>query len=94
MRIFKEYFLNDSELSDQNVYLPHEAEAVNVAKTNKGVSLVVIAPHAGYTNGIPEIRVFKICSTDEIFYADTVKYIGSYEGEFGLRHVIEVKRSY
>lgn len=90
MRAFKEYLLKENELTDQTVYMPPEAEVVNVVKSTKGIALIAITKHTGYNNASPEIRTFKICTTDEIFYVDTVKYIGSFESSIGTRHVIEV----
>lgn len=90
MRTFKEYMLDEKQLSDQTLYLPAGADIVAVTKTSKGVMLVVVTKHVTYNAPAPELHTFKICASDEIFYADTVNYIGSFEGSLGLRHVIEV----
>ena len=90
MRVFKEYLLDEKNLADQTVYLPAESEVVNVLNTSRGLVLLAVVKHTGYEDASPEIRKFKICTSGEIFYTPTVKYIGSFESSLGIRHVIEV----
>ena len=90
MQVFKEYPLDEKQLANQTVYLPANSDIVSVVKSTKGVVLVAVTKHAAYNAPPPELRTFKICASDEIFYVDTVKYIGSFESSLGLRHVIEV----
>ena len=90
MKTFKEFLLDDKNISEQSIYLPAGAKIVNVYMTSTGLMLIAIVKPAGYEVDLPENRIFKICETDEIFYAQAVKYIGSFQGTFGTRHVIEV----
>jgi hypothetical protein len=94
MREFKEFLLDNKTISEQSIYLPADAEVVNVFNTDRGLMLLAITPAAGYENGLPEIRTFKICANGENFAASTVKYIGSFESITGNKHVIELKKEF
>ena len=86
MRLFKEFLLDAESLADQQIYMPAEAKIVNIVKTAIGLKLLAIVKQAALNT---ESRKFKICLNDEIFYAKTVKYIGSFESDVGTKHVIE-----
>jgi hypothetical protein len=88
MRAFKDYLLDEHSVMPQTIHMSQEADVVKVARTNKG--LVLIALTKATELEAPSLRTFKICNTDEIFYANVVKYIDSFEGTLGLRHVIEI----
>jgi hypothetical protein len=90
MRVFKEYLLDEKILSIQTLYLPSSAEVVNILKTTAGLKLLVIVKHASYEQEPLELHKYQICVNDEIFYTNTVKYIGSFESDVGVKHVIEV----
>jgi hypothetical protein len=94
VKTFKEFLLDDKNISEQSVYLPAGAEVVNVSLTNVGLMLLAIVKPAGHETELPENRIFKICETDEIFHANTVKYIGSFTNTLGIKHVIEIKREF
>lgn len=94
MKTFKEYILDEKFVGEQAIYMPHGAIVVNVSESNKGLILLAIATPEACTVDLPEIRTFKICATDEIFYANTVKYIGSFKSELGIKHVIEIIKEY
>jgi hypothetical protein len=94
VKTFKEFLLDDKSITEQSIYLPAGAEVVNVSLTNAGLMLLVIVKPAGYETELPENRIFKICETDEIFHANTVKYIGSFTNTLGIKHVIEIKREF
>ena len=94
MKMFKEFLLDDKNISEQSLYLPSGAEVVNVSVTDTGLMLLAIVKPAGYETELPESRIFKICETDEIFHANTVKYIGSFTNTLGIKHVIEIKREF
>ena len=89
MRVFKEYLLDDKSLSTQTLYLPIGAEIVNIVKTPAGLKLLAIVKHTGYEQESLELHKYQICINDEIFYANTVKYMGSFESDIGIKHVIE-----
>lgn len=94
MKTFKEFLIDDKVISEQSIYLPAGADVVNVLMTEAGLILLAIVKPVGYETELPENRTFKICETDEIFCANTVKYIGSFTGLLGFRHVIEIKREF
>lgn len=86
MRLIKEYLLIDNYAS-QTVYLPDRAKVVDVIKDSLGVKLIVIAPDCKKDT---QPRTFKICDTEEKFYAHAVKYIGYFIDADGQnRFVIE-----
>lgn len=89
MKVFNEFLLDADSSTEQTVYLPADSEVVNIIKTGEGIKLLVLAKYAGYDSQPPEIHKFKICASDEIFYLNIVKYIGSFESSLGIRHVIE-----
>ena len=93
MKTFKEFLLEDT-LDEQTIHMPKATEVVSVAKTGKGIMLLTITTAKGYEIGLPEIRTFKICLTDEKFQDHTVKYIGSFTSNIGPKHVIEVRKGY
>ena len=90
MKTFKEFLLDDKTVSEQSIYLPAGADVVGVSMTDAGLMLLALVKPASYETELPENRIFKICETGEIFYVPTVKYIGSFQGTLGTRHVIEV----
>lgn len=90
MKTFNEYLLDDKSITEQLVYLPNEAEVVNVSMTSRGLTVLAIVKPNGYDTELPKARTFKICSNGEIFYAGAVKYIGSFESLTGTKHVIEI----
>jgi hypothetical protein len=87
MRLFKEFLLDAESLAEQQIYMPAEAEIINIVKTALGLKLLVIVKQAALDT---KSRKFKICLSDEIFYAKTVEYIGSFESDVGIKHVIEI----
>jgi hypothetical protein len=89
VKTFNKFLLDENSLSKQTVYMPHETEVVDVVKSDLGVMLIALNQNASAA-APPDLHTFKICASDEIFYVDTVKYIGSYVGKLGLRHVIEI----
>lgn len=94
MKTFKEYLLDDKILTEQTIHMPHGAKVVNVKNTDKGLMLLAIITPEAYVTGLPELRTFKICTNGEIFSADTVIYVGSFESIIGTKHVIEIVRSF
>ena len=90
MKTFKEFLLDDKSIAEQSIYLPADAKVVNVSMTDSGLLLLVLVKPTGYDTGLPENHIFKICKTDEIFYANTVKYVGSFQSALGTKHVIEI----
>ena len=90
MKIFKEFILNEQSIAEQVIYLPSKSEVLSITKTTNGLALIVLTKYTGYDNEPSETHKFKICATEEIFYSNTVKYIGSFESSLGIRHVIEV----
>lgn len=95
MKKIKEFLLDNKSLSTQTLYLPAGAKVLNVYDTEKGLILLTLVPPEEVSIEPPELRIFKICTTDEKFYIDTVEYIGSYKSSIGMRHVFEIfKGSY
>lgn len=90
MKVIKEYLLDSKVLSPQTLYLPANAQVINVQDTEKGLMLLAIVTPEELVVDLPELRTFKICTNDEKIYADTVKYVGSYQGLVGMRHIIEI----
>lgn len=90
MKEIKEYLLDSKVFSPQTLYLPADAQIINVYNTEKGLMLLVIATPEELAVDLPKLRTFKICMNDEKIYASTVKYIGSYQGLIGLCHIIEI----
>ena len=88
MRAFKEFLLDTGNLEDQTIYMPCGSEVVGLAKSGDLVKIIALVYYTG-AEASPDIRSFRVCLSDEIFYAGTVKYIGSFDGPLGLRHVIE-----
>lgn len=89
MKIIRELLLDASVISPQTLYVPVDAEIADVQMTPAGLKLIII------TNPIEnnsQLKTFKICTTDENIYYDTVKYIGSFEATTGKRFVIELIR--
>ena len=86
MKVIKEYLLNKDEISKQTLYLPKKAEIVGVQNFNDSLRLIVLGSPGEFTT----LRTFKVCSSEETIYNDTVKYIGSYLGDYGLRHIVEI----
>ena len=89
MKIIRELLLDASVISPQTLYVPVDAEIVDVQMTPAGLKLIII------TNPIEnnsQLKTFKISATDENIYHDTVKYIGSFEATTGKRFVIELIR--
>ena len=89
MKTIRELLLDASVISPQTLYVPIDAEIVDVHMTPAGLKLIII------TNPIEnnsQLKTFKICATDENIYHDTVKYIGSFEATTGKRFVIELIR--
>lgn len=89
MKIIRELLLDASVISPQTLYVPVDAEIADVQMTPAGLKLIII------TNPIEnnsQLKTFKICTTDENIYHDTVKYIGSFEATTGKRFVIELIR--
>lgn len=90
MKTFKEFLLDDKSATEQSIYLPASAKVVSVSMTDTGLTLLALVKHTGCDMEIPKNRIFKICKTDEIFYANTVKYVGSFQSTLGTKHVIEI----
>lgn len=90
MRVIKEYLLDDKSLAPQSIYLPIGTDVVSIQETGIGLMLLVITTPDEYTARLPEMRKFKICSSDENIFADTLKYIGSFKNSLGTRHVVEI----
>ena len=89
MKIIRELLLDASVISPQTLYVPVDAEIADVQMTPAGLKLIII------TNPIEnnsQLKTFKICTTDENIYYDTVKYIGSFEATTEKRFVIELIR--
>ena len=89
MLVFKEYVIDKKSIAVQTTYLPENANIVNVKSSDKGLSLIALVDPIALTT---ELRTFKICTDDENIYFDTVKYLGSFESDLGMRHVIELNR--
>lgn len=90
MKLIKEFLLDSKLLSPQTLYLPADTQVVNVLNTETGLMLLTITIPDEVTTQLPVLRTFKICTSDEKIYAHTVKYIGSFNGLSGIRHVIEI----
>lgn len=87
MKAIKRYFLDKNVTVNQTIYLPDEAEITDVKDTSKGLNLYALVD---ITKPAISLHTFKILNTGEAFYADNCKYIGSFEGNYGVRHVIEI----
>lgn len=94
MKLFREYFLDSAAMTKQTLYLPKDANVIKVSPTNKGLALLAIVTPEEYSNELPELRTFKICVNEENLYTDTVKYIGSFESNLGIKHLIEIIKEY
>ena len=90
MKLFREYFLDTTTHMEQTLYLPKDADIVKVNFTNKGLALLAIVTPEGCATEFPELRTFKICVNEENLYTDTIKYIGSFESNIGIKHLIEI----
>ena len=91
MKTLKEYLLDSKIISEQTIHLPNTAEIVNVLSTKKGLVLLALVDNS---SELPDLRTFKICSSNEIFYYDAVKYIGSFDSITGNKHVIEIFKEF
>ena len=89
MQMFKNYLLDKKCFTPQTLYLPTSADIVAIRDTDKG--LILLATITPFTTAT-ELRTFKICANDESIYADAVKYIGSFDTDIGIRHVVEIIR--
>ena len=87
MKVIKEYILEKHTLAPQSIYLPKGAQIFNVVNTSKGLALYALSVSAELD---VELRDFKICNTNEIFYCSNVKYLGYFESDTGIQHVIEL----
>lgn len=90
MKLFREYFLDSAAVTQQTLYLPKDANIVKVNFTDKGLALLAIVTPEECNTELPELRTFKICVNEENLYIDTVKYIGSFESNLGIKHLIEI----
>ena len=87
MRIIKEFLLERHTIAPQTAYLPKDAKVLAVQNTDKGLMLYALVDPVKFGT---DLRTFKICDTSENIYEDNISYIGSYNTDFCLRHVIEI----
>ena len=87
MKTIKEYLLDKKCVTPQTVYLPKGAEIVAINDSNTEFNLVAIINPMEATT---ELHTFKVCLPGENLYVDTVKYIGSFKGSFGLEYIVEL----
>lgn len=87
MKTIKEYLLNKECFAAQMVYLPIGADVVALQDAGESLKLIVTINSA---TTLTELRTFKICTSNEILYADTIKYIGSFVSLIGTIHVVEI----
>ena len=87
MKIIKEYLLENNTLAPQSIYLPKGAKIFSVRYAEKGLILYALSVSAELD---VELRDFKICNTDEIFYCSNVEYLGYFDSGAGVQHVIEL----
>ena len=92
MKTIREFLLDSNIFTPQSIYLPADADVIDVLNSEKGLMLLAIVPPDEYAVELPELRTFKICIIDEKILAGTVKYIGSFEATTGKRFVIELIR--
>jgi hypothetical protein len=87
MNTIKEYLLDSKCNTHQAIHLPKNTKIVDVQETSKGLMLfAIVNPIESHT----DLRIFKICSLDEILYEDSIEYIGNFMSIIGLKHVVEI----
>lgn len=87
MKVVKEYLISDNTTRAQNVYMTTGADVFTATEESGVVRLFVVADNTVSTS---ELRSFEVHGSDELFDAECVKYIASYESSLGFRHVFEI----
>lgn len=87
MQVIKEFLLEKHTIAPQTTYLAKDAKVLTVQNTDKGLMLYALVDPTKFGT---DLRTFKICDTSENIYEDNFNYIGSYNTDFCLRHVIEI----
>ena len=87
MKIIKEHLLDHKSVVIQTAYFVKNSEIVATRMTSVGLMLYSISD---VNETAQELRSFKICTAAETLFTDNVKYIGNFECEYGLMHIVEV----
>ena len=90
MKLFREYLLDSCVNSEQTIYLPKCADIVDVNYLDNSLKLLALVVPEELSGALPELRTFKICTTEENLYFDTIRYIGSFKSSLGIRLLIEI----
>ena len=90
MKAFKEFLLDANNLAPQTLYLPSDAEIVGINYVFGELKLLVLASLVDPSVNLPKLNTFKIYQNNEIIYAHTVKYIGSFKRSSDLMHVVKI----
>jgi hypothetical protein len=90
VKTIREYYIDKKCLTPTTIYLPRDAEVVNISELKDQLVLFVLLDlNNQFTTNL---RTFKICRSGENIYSDAVKYIGSINTDIGIRHVVEIIR--
>lgn len=87
IKSIKEYSIKLEPGNIQHLYLPIDAQVVDIRKTDLGINLIVIS-EVCLEN---QLRSFQVCLPDSNISAKKVIYLGNYEDDFlGTLYVVEV----
>lgn len=91
MKTIKKYYLDNLTVGTQTRYISYSAKIVDLCYSSSDEIVEVIAIEDNIESD-KDLRTFQICDTDEaIYHTGQINYVGSFEGAFGTRYVLELK---
>lgn len=88
MKTIKSFLLDSTTYNSQQIYLPCEAEVLT-ANFNADNELILYALVSKFTDNY-DLRYFKICETDEVLQAGTIRHICTCSCENKTVHIVEL----